>query len=106
MTQAPSQAESPGLRNAMIAATVVGVLLLMAAAWPLSMSPMIFDSGQTAETWSIFIAIWLLPVALFAGIAIGWIGFSRNAKNVAITGLVVAVLPVLAAIGILVMAGV
>jgi small-conductance mechanosensitive channel len=90
----------------MIAATVIGVLLLMAAAWPLSMSPEIFDSGQSAETWSIFIAIWLMPVALLAGIAIGWIGFSRNARRVVITGLVLAALPVLAAIGILAMAGV
>lgn len=90
----------------MIAATVIGVLLLMAAAWPLSMSPMIFDSGQSAETWSIFIAIWMMPVALLAGIAVGWIGFARNARRTVITGLVLAVLPVLAAIGILIIAGV
>jgi hypothetical protein len=90
----------------MIAATVIGVLLLLAAAWPLSMSPMIFDSGQSAEIWSIFIAIWLMPAALFAGIVVGWIGFARTARRIVMTGLMLAILPVLAAIGILIMAGV
>ena len=89
----------------MTLATIVGALLLMLAAWPLSMSPMIFDSGQSAETWGVFLAIWAMPVVLVAGLATGWIGFARNARGTVIAGLAVAALPVLAAIGILVMSG-
>jgi hypothetical protein len=101
---AGAQSESSGLRNLMLAATVVGVLLLMVAAWPLSMSPMIFDSGMSFTTWSIFLAIWTMPVLLIAGVIVGWAGFARNARNIVAAGLVLAALPVLAALGILIMA--
>lgn len=105
MTQSPPRPESAGLRNLMVVATVAGGLLLMASAWPLSMSPEIFDSGKDATTWGIVIALWLMPVALVAGLVVGWVGFARNRGNVVALGLVLAALPVLAAIGILVMAG-
>ena len=90
----------------MIGATALGVLLLMLSAFPLSMSPMIFDSGQDATTWSLFIAIWLMPLVLIAGLAIGWIGFSRNAQGGVALGLVIAALPVAIGLGVLAMAGV
>jgi hypothetical protein len=88
----------------MIAATVVGVLLLMLSAWPLSMSPMIFDSGESLTTWGVFIALWLLPLALIAGLVTGWIGFARNVPTVVFCGLVLAVVPVAIAAGILAVA--
>jgi hypothetical protein len=90
----------------MLAATIVGVLLLMLGTWPLSMSPMIFDSGESMETWSLFIAIWLMPVALIAGIAIGWIGLARNTRGIVTFGLALAALPLLVLVGVLAMAGV
>lgn len=99
-------AESSSLRNVMLAATVVGVILLMLSAWPLMMSPMIFDSGESPEAWAIFATIWLMPVVLIAGLVIGWIGFARKARGMAMFGLILAALPVLAAVGVLVMAGV
>jgi|GEM_PF-6792282 small-conductance mechanosensitive channel len=105
MTNSSAQTESSSLRNLMLGATVLGVFALMASAFPLSMSPEIFDSGEDVATWSLFIGLWLMPVVLIAGLAIGWIGFARNARNLALLGLVLAALPLLVAIGILVMAG-
>jgi hypothetical protein len=97
--------QSPALRNILIVVTVVGILLLMAAAFPLGMSPEIFDSGESVTTWSIFTALWLLPALLILGIATAWIGFARNAPRIVTCGLALAALPVLIAIGIIVMAG-
>ena len=101
-----ARTESSRLRNIMLAATVVGVILLMLSVFPLMMSPMIFDSGESAQTWSLFIAIWSLPLLVIAGLVIGWIGFSRNAAHTVVFGLLLAALPVIAALGVLVMAGV
>lgn len=101
-----ARTESSGLRNLMLAATVVGVILLMLSLFPLTMSPMIFDSGESTAAWSIFLTIWSLPVLLIVGLVIGWIGFSRDAPRTVVLGLIVAVLPVAAALGVLVMAGV
>ncbi len=90
----------------MLAATIVGAVLLVLSAVPLMMSPMIFDSGETAEAWTIFAAIWLMPVVLIAGLIIGWIGFARNVRRMVTLGLILAALPLIAAVGVLVMAGV
>jgi hypothetical protein len=105
MSLAVAQPESASLRTALTIATVIGGLLLMLAVWPLSMTPLIFDSGESPMTWGVFLAVWAMPVVLIAGLLMGWIGFARNAHGVAVAGLIVAVLPVLAAIGILVMSG-
>jgi small-conductance mechanosensitive channel len=96
---------SAALRNLLIAVTVVGILLLMASAFPLGMSPEIFDSGESVTTWSVFIALWLMPALLILGIAIAWVGFARNARKIVVCGLALAALPVLIAIGVIVMAG-
>lgn len=106
MSNATARTESSKLRNLMLAATVVGVILLMLSVFPLTMSPMIFDSGESTAAWSIFFAIWSMPVLLIVGLVIGWIGFARNAARMTMIGLIVAVLPVVAALGVLVMAGV
>jgi hypothetical protein len=90
----------------MLAATVVGVILLMLSVFPLMMSPMIFDSGESTTAWSIFLAIWSMPVLLIAGLVTGWIGFFRNAARMVVFGLILAVLPLIAALGVLIMAGV
>jgi hypothetical protein len=100
-----ARTESSGLRNTLLAATVVGVILVMLSALPLMMSPMIFDSGESAATWSIFVAVWSMPVLVIAGLVIGWIGFSRNTTRTAVFGLILAALPVVAALGVLIMAG-
>ena len=89
----------------MLAATIVGGLLLMLSVMPLMMSPMIFDSGESPEAWTIFAAIWLMPVVLIAGLVIGWIGFARGAQGMVTFGLILAALPLVAAVGVLVMAG-
>lgn len=89
----------------MVIATILGGLLLMLAAWPLTMSPAIFDSGESTAAWEVFLAIWAMPVVLLIGLAVGWIGFARNVHNVVIAGLVIAALPVFAAIGVLMMSG-
>jgi hypothetical protein len=105
MMQTAAPAESAGLRTAMVPATIIGGLLLMLSAWPLAMSPMVFDSGESADTWGVFIAIWMMPVVLIAGLVTGWVGSARNARNVVIGGLALSALPVLATVGILVMSG-
>jgi hypothetical protein len=97
--------ESSGLRNLMIAATAIAVVVLMLLTVPLMMSPMLFDSGESAAAWGVFAAVWSAPLLVTAGIAVGWIGFARNARRMVVAGLIVAAVLVLAAIGILVMAG-
>ena len=103
MTDAP--AESSGLRNLLIAATVVGVLALWVSAIPLTMSPMIFDSGESNEAWAWFIAIWSMPVVIIAGLVAGWVGFVRRNRTVAIAGMVISAIPIVLAIGFLLQAG-
>ena len=93
------------LKNLLIVVTVAGILLLMASAFPLEMSPEIFDSGQSVTTWSIFIGLWLMPALLIVGIATAWVGFARNARILVVGGLGLGALPVLIAIGVIVMAG-
>src|ERR1700761_279843 len=100
-----ARTESSSLRNIMLAATIVGGLLLMLSVMPLMMSPMIFDSGESPEAWAIFAVIWLMPVVLIAGLVIGWIGFARDTRRMVTFGVIVAGLPLAAAIGVLVMAG-
>jgi len=100
------KSEFATLRNLMIAATVAGALILSLSAWPLSMTPELFDSGYGLDVWSLVIAIWLLPVALVVGLALGWWGFARNRSGAVATGLVLAATPVLLAIGYLVIGGV
>ena len=90
----------------MIAATAIAVVVLMLSTAPLMMSPMIFDSGESAAAWTVFTAIWCAPLVIIAGIATGWVGFARNRRRLVMTGLIVAAVPVLAAVGVLVMAGV
>jgi hypothetical protein len=90
----------------MVAASAIGALVLSLSAWPLSMTPELFDSGYGLDVWSLVIAIWLLPVALVAGLALGWWGFARNRSGVVASGLVLAAAPVLLAIGYLVIGGV
>jgi hypothetical protein len=106
MSSPAARTQSSRLRNTMLAATVVGVILLMLGMAPLMMSPMIFDSGESGAAWSIFVAIWSMPVLLIAGLAIGWIGFFRNAARTVVFGLILAGLPLVAALGVLIMAGV
>jgi len=98
--------ESVFLRNAMVAATVIGALVLSLSAWPLSMTPELFDSGYGLDVWSLVIAIWLMPVALVAGLVLGWWGFARNRARIVTAGLAIAALPVLLAICYLVIGGV
>jgi hypothetical protein len=105
MSLAAAQPESASLRTVLTIATVIGGLLLMLAVWPLSMTPLIFDSGESPTTWGVFLAIWAMPVVLLAGLIIGWVGFARNRRSIVIVGLIVAMLPVLAAAGILMMSG-
>ena len=90
----------------MLAATIAGALLLMLDVWPLMMTPMIFDSGESADAWSIFLAIWSMPALLIVGLVMGWIGFAKGARRLVTFGLILAALPVIGAVGVLVMAGV
>ena len=90
----------------MIVATVVGVIALMLGMFPLMMSPMIFDSGESAAAWSIFIFIWLMPAILLGGLIIGWVGLAAGRRAVTVAGLVMVAAPIAIAAGILAMAGV
>ena len=105
MSTAPARVESSSLRNLMVAASVIGALLLMASFGVLMMSPMLFDSGEGPEAWTIFTIVWLMPVVLIAGLVIGWIGFARDARRMVIAGLCIAAVPPLLALGVIVMAG-
>jgi hypothetical protein len=46
-----------------------------------------------------------MPVVLAGGLVLGWVGFARGSSAMATAGLVLAALPVLGAVGILVLAG-
>lgn len=98
-------AQSAGFRVFLVVVTAIGVLLLMAGTFALRMSPMIFDSGQSLTTWSLFIFLWLMPVALIAGLVIAWVGYAKEAMGAVVGGLILAALPVAIAAGVIVMAG-
>jgi hypothetical protein len=93
-----------GVRPLLVIVTVADALLLMASAFPLRMSPKIFDSGEDVTTWSIFILLWLMPIVLIAGIVLAWIGYAKNTINLVVLGLALAAAPVIVAAGTLVMA--
>ena len=101
----PSAPPSAALRNFLFVATFIGVVALVLGTLPLSMSPMIFDSGESPEAWGIFLFIWAMPAVLVCGLVLGWIGFARRHDGMTVAGLILAALPVLGAIGILVLAG-
>jgi len=101
----PERSESAFLRNLMIGATVIGVLVLMAGFGLLMMSPMLFDSGESVAAWGIFIFVWSMPLLLIAGLAIGWFGFARNREGVVAAGLFIAGLPLMIAMSVIAMAG-
>lgn len=100
-----AMAQSPGLRNFLLVVTVLAGFLLMASTYPLTMSPMLFDSGESAAAWSVFIFVWLMPMLLIAGVAVAWWGYAKNAGRRVVFGLLVAAAPVLIAAGILVVSG-
>lgn len=97
--------QSPGLRNFLLVVTVLAAVLLMASAYPLTMSPMLFDSGENAAAWSVFIFVWFMPVLLIAGVAAAWWGYAKGAGRMVVFGLLLAAAPVLIAAGILAVSG-
>lgn len=94
-----------GLRAILIAATIIGVVLVNVSLVPLMFSPMLFGGGESAAAWGWFVAVWLFPVVIVAGVAGAWIAYAKRRYGVAWAGLVLATLPVLFAAGIFVMAG-
>jgi hypothetical protein len=88
-----------GLRGWLIGLTVLGILATMGSAIPLMMSPMIFDSGESREAWTLFIALWLSPVAWVLGIIVGWVGYVFGSHFVTLAGVILIVLPFAALIG-------
>lgn len=100
-----SETKSGGLQAVVVVVTIVSALILMASTFVLRMTPEVFDSGYNAATWAVVIAVWAAPALLIAGVIVGWIGVIRDRAGVVVLGLVLAALPVLAATGIIVMAG-
>jgi hypothetical protein len=58
-------------------------------------SPMLFDAGQSSSLWAVFIAIWLTPLVLAAGIVVAWLGWGIRRTWLAALGLVLTVAPAL-----------
>jgi hypothetical protein len=82
-----------GLRGWLIGLTVLGILATLCSFVPLMMSPMIFDSGESAWAWTIFLAMWLSPVAWIGGIIVGWTGYAFGSHFLALSGVVLIALP-------------
>jgi hypothetical protein len=92
-----------GLRGWLIGLTVLGILATMGSAIPLMMSPMIFDSGESAWAWTLFLAMWLSPVAWIGGIIVGWIGYSFGSHFLTLAGVVLIALPFAALVGAIIL---
>jgi len=89
----------------MIAASAIGVLALMLSVGLFAMLPSVFDSGESAAAWGIFVFVWSMPLVLIGGLVLGWVGFARNSQGMVVAGLLVAGLPLAVAAGVIAMAG-
>ncbi|HEY5209825.1 MAG TPA: hypothetical protein VIJ42_10310 [Stellaceae bacterium] len=76
-----------------IVATLVALVSFVVNLAIMMMSPMMFDAGESAWLWTVFIAIWLTPLVLAAGIAVAWLGFGIRWTGVAIAGLAIVLAP-------------
>ena len=66
-----------------IVATVVWLVVMVAAVFPALFSAMLFDSGGSAPVWMIFAGFWLTIVLCFVSILAGWIvwGTTRRERS-------------------------
>jgi ABC-type Fe3+ transport system permease subunit len=60
---------------------------------------MLFDAGENATAWTIFIAIWACPLMLLLGMTIAWIAFAARAYWLIWAAGVIAVLPIVVLAG-------
>jgi len=86
-----------------IVATIAALVSFVVNLAMMMMSPMMFDAGESAGLWAVFIAIWLTPLVLAAGIAVAWLGFGIRWTGVAIAGHAIVLAP--AAMWVLVLFG-
>ena len=76
-------------------ATVLCVVVGFASILPLMMSFMVFDAGETRQAWTLFIAIWSLPIVMLGALAIAWIAYGATAFKISVAALVVFLVPFL-----------
>jgi hypothetical protein len=74
-------------------ATVLCVVVGIGSVLPLLMSFMVFDAGETRQAWTLFIAIWSLPIVMLGALAMAWIAYGARAFKVSVAALVVFSLP-------------
>ncbi|HEY1837604.1 MAG: hypothetical protein WBQ17_17695 [Rhizomicrobium sp.] len=90
----------PGkLGLALVLETLLSGAFLILIVFPLMMSPMIFDSGETNSRWAFFTALWLSPLVVLAGIVAAWIAYGVRVYWLSIAGLVAAGIPIALAAG-------
>jgi len=76
-------------------ATVLCIVVGIGSIAPLLMSFMVFDAGVTRQAWTLFIAIWSLPIVMLGALAIAWIAYGARAFKSSVAALVVFSLPLL-----------
>ena len=76
-------------------ATVLCVVVGFASILPLMMSFMVFDAGETRQAWTLFIAIWSMPIVMLRALAVAWIAYGARAFKASVAALVVFLMPFL-----------
>ncbi|MCU0324620.1 MAG: hypothetical protein MUF45_05130 [Spirosomaceae bacterium] len=71
------------MKTLTIITNIIMILAFFPAAFAVMMSPMIFDSGATTRTWTIFFSIIAIPVSILITQIISWILFSKNNYDLA-----------------------
>ena len=79
----------------LIIATAVLGLSLLPAAMAVMFSPMAFDSGQSAQTWTLVLLVWAYPVLVVLGLLAGWVLYAIRAYR---TSVALTLLPLLDAV--------
>lgn len=81
MTQPTADKPRKGLLIWMIVSQILTVLSLVIWLFLAGISVMAFDSGVSAEAWTIVIAVWSYPIIPILLVIGAWIAFARR-KNV------------------------
>lgn len=83
------------MKTTVIVLNIILLLGLIPSAWGALFSPMLFDSGATKRTWTIFGAIVALPILIVITQIISWIAFSKGNYGLALKVSLIPVVDVL-----------
>ena len=83
MSQQPTNTPRQGLVAWMIISQILTLLSLVIWLFLAGISVMAFDSGVSAEAWTIVIAVWSYPIIPILLVIAAWIAFARRKNKLA-----------------------